>query len=372
VRPRHLYVHVPFCGRRCSYCDFAIAVRPRVPADEYLDGVCVELDRRYPPGLPWSVDTIYLGGGTPSRLGGEGVARLLDLLRARVEPATDAEITIETNPEDVTAASVAQWSAAGVTRLSIGAQSFNGDVLAWMHRTHTADDTRRAIDTARDGGLTNLSLDLIFALPSGLQRSWSADLDAALALGPAHLSLYGLTVEPATPLARWVERGEVTEAGEDAYESEFLLAHEIAVAAGYEHYEVSNFARPGARSRHNSSYWSGVAYAGLGPAAHEFDGEGTRRWNTPEYTTWLRTLRVGGDPGAGEERLTADNKLAERTYLELRTADGAVLDAMDEPVVAAWVDQGWARRDAGRVTLTPRGWLRLDSLAADLTYARSR
>jgi oxygen-independent coproporphyrinogen-3 oxidase len=364
-------VHVPFCGRRCSYCDFSIAVRPAVPADEYLDGVCVELDRRYPPGDPWTVDTIYLGGGTPSRLGGAGVARLLDLLRARIEPAPDAEVTIEANPEDVTTDAVAQWTAAGVTRLSLGAQSFDDRVLAWMHRTHTADDTHRAVDIARAGGLTNLSVDLIFALPADLDRSWSADLDAALALDPAHLSLYGLTVEPATPLARWVERGEVSEAGEDAYETEFLLAHEIAVAAGYEHYEVSNFARPGARSRHNTSYWSGVAYAGIGPSAHEFDGE-TRRWNTPEYTAWLRTLRVGGDPSVGEERLTADNRIAERTYLELRTSDGAVLDPMDETVVTAWIDQGWARRAAGRLTLTPRGWLRLDTLAADLTYARSR
>jgi oxygen-independent coproporphyrinogen-3 oxidase len=371
VRPRHLYVHVPFCGRRCSYCDFAIAVRPTVPADEYLDGLCVELDRRYPPGLPWTVDTIYLGGGTPSRLGAENVTRLLDILRARVEPAPDAEVTVEANPEDVTPESVRRWVAAGVTRLSIGAQSFDDRVLAWMHRTHTADDTRRAIDAARAGGLTNLSLDLIFALPTGLQRGWVADLEAALALAPAHLSLYGLTVEPATPLARWVQRGEVAEAGEDVYESEFLLAHDLAVAAGYEHYEVSNFARPGARSRHNASYWSGVAYAGIGPAAHEFDGE-TRRWNTPEYATWLRTLRVGGDPGAGEERLTDDNRLAERTYLELRTADGAVLDPLDETVVTGWIDQGWARRDAERLTLTPRGWLRLDTLAADLTYARSR
>jgi oxygen-independent coproporphyrinogen-3 oxidase len=342
-----------------------------VPADEYLDGICVELDRRYPPGEPWDVDTIYLGGGTPSRLGGEGVARLLDLLRARVVPAPDAEVTVEANPEDVTVDAVGQWLAAGVTRLSIGAQSFDDRVLAWMHRTHNAADTRRAVDTAREGGLTNLSLDLIFALPTGLDRAWSADLDAALALAPSHLSLYGLTVEPATPLARWVQRGEVSEAGEDIYESEFLLAHERAVAAGYEHYEVSNFARPGARSRHNASYWSGVAYAGLGPAAHEFDGE-TRRWNAPEYTTWLRTLRVGGDPGAGEERLTADNRIAERTYLELRTADGAVLDPLDEAVVTGWINQGWARRDAGRLVLTPRGWLRLDTLAADLTYARSR
>lgn len=346
-------------------------MRPTVPADEYLDGVCVELDRRYPPGVPWVVDTIYLGGGTPSRLGGDGVARLLDLLRARIEPAGDAEVTIEANPEDVTPDAVRRWVEAGVSRLSIGAQSFDDRVLAWMHRTHAAADTRRAIDTARMGGLTNLSLDLIFALPTELARAWPADLDAAIALDPSHLSLYGLTVERSTPLARWVQRGDVVEAEEDVYEAEFLLAHERAVAAGFEHYEVSNFARPGARSRHNSSYWSGVAYAGLGPAAHEFDGE-TRRWNTPEYTAWLRTLRVGGDPGAGEERLTQDNRIAERTYLELRTVDGAALDPLDEPVVAGWINQGWARRESGRLMLTPRGWLRLDTLAADLTYARSR
>jgi oxygen-independent coproporphyrinogen III oxidase len=371
VRPPHLYIHVPFCARRCSYCDFAIAVRSQVPLHDYLAGVAIELDRRYPPGDDWSLDTLYLGGGTPSRLGGDGVARLLDLVRARVQLAEGAEVTIEANPEDISLESVETWRAAGVNRLSIGAQSFDNGVLEWMHRTHTADDTRRAVEAARSGGIDNFSLDLIFALPKRLGRSWQTDVETILSLEPAHLSLYGLTVEPGTPLARWVSRGDCAEADEAVYEAEFLWAHDAAVSAGYEHYEVSNFARPGARSRHNSSYWAGVSYAALGPSAHEFDGT-TRRWNNPEYAAWLRALYNGLDPVAGAEALTAENRLAERTYLELRTADGARLQSTDESVVGPWIDQGWARRDAARLTLTPRGWLRLDTLAADLTYARSR
>jgi len=364
-------VHVPFCGRRCSYCDFQIAVRPAVPVADYLGGLGIELDRRFAPNPDWRVETIYLGGGTPSRLGGVGVARLLDLLRVRVAPTEDAEITVEANPEDVTPDAVAAWREAGVTRLSIGAQSFDDRVLAWMHRTHTADDTRRAVGTARSGGIENVSLDLIFALPSALGRVWEVDLESALALQPAHLSLYGLTVEPATPLARWIQRGETSEAGEDVYEREFLLAHAAAAAAGFEHYEVSNFARPGARSRHNSSYWLGVPYAGLGPAAHEFDGA-HRRWNLPEYSTWLRALLGGSDPVGGDEELTSDNRIAEATYLALRTSDGVDNDDLDDVVTQRWVDAGWASREGSRVVLTPRGWLRLDTLAADLTYARSR
>jgi oxygen-independent coproporphyrinogen-3 oxidase len=371
VHPSHLYVHVPFCGRRCSYCDFQIAVRPTVPVADYLGGLGIELDRRFAPNPAWRVETIYLGGGTPSRLGGSGVARLLDLLRVRVQPTEDAEITIEANPEDVTPTAAAEWCTAGVTRLSIGAQSFDDRVLAWMHRTHTGDATRRAVDTARAAGIENLSLDLIFALPSTLGRVWETDLASALALEPSHLSLYGLTVEPATPLARWIQRGETSEAGEDVYEREFLLAHTAAAAAGFEHYEVSNFARPGARSRHNSSYWEGVQYAGLGPAAHEYDGT-HRRWNLSEYSTWLRALLGGSDPVGGAEELTSDNRIAECTYLALRTSNGVDSDDLDDMVTQRWIDAGWASREGSRVVLTPRGWLRLDTLAADLTYARSR
>jgi len=371
VLPRHVYVHVPFCARRCTYCDFSIAVRRVVPADEYVGAVGRELELRFGGRGSWTVDSLYFGGGTPSRLGGDGVRRLLDAIRRRIDLAPGAEVTLEANPDDVTPDVVRAWSAAGVNRLSIGAQSFDDGVLAWMHRTHDSAAIGTAVETARAGGIDNLSLDLIFALPANIARSWEVDVDRVLSIAPSHLSLYGLTVEPRTPLGRSHARGELFESPDETYESEFVHAHEALTSAGYEHYEVSNFGKPGWHSRHNSAYWSGAAYAGLGPSAHEFDGA-NRRWNVAAYSEWLHRLAAGQDPLDEREQLTADNRLAEQVYLGLRTRGGLAVTATEAPRVAAWVDAGWATRDpSDRIVLTALGWLRLDALAADLTLVRS-
>jgi oxygen-independent coproporphyrinogen-3 oxidase len=375
VKPRHVYVHVPFCARRCSYCDFSIAVRTRVPVDEYLSALAGELTLRLgeapaPEGRP-SIDTLYLGGGTPSRLGGEGVARAVATVERWFALAPGAEVTVEANPDDVTPEAVAAWRAAGVNRLSLGGQTFDPAALAWMHRTHDAGQIARAISLARAGGIDDLSLDLIFALPASVPRDWAGDVAQALALEPTHLSLYGLTVEPGTPLGRWAERGEVTEADEERYAAEFLHAHEALAAAGFEHYEVSNFARPGRRARHNSAYWSGAPYLGLGPAAHGFDGV-ERRWNVSAYASWVRAVAEGRDPADGRETLDDGMREAEAVYLGLRTQDGLVLAPGDGTRAARWEAAGWAERLDGRLRLTAPGWLRLDALAADLTMARSR
>jgi oxygen-independent coproporphyrinogen-3 oxidase len=370
--PRHVYVHVPFCARRCSYCDFAIAVRRTVPWGDFVDGIARELDARLGPatGSPAPVDTLYFGGGTPSHLGPDGVRALLDTLRARVTWHADAEVTLEANPEDVTPDAVRAWCDAGITRVSLGAQSFDPAVLRWMHRLHDADTIDRAIDAIRDGGFASWSFDLIFAVPSALGRDWHADLARALAARPPHLSLYGLTVEQGTPLGRWVERGEATPADEDRWADEYLAAHDAATAAGYDHYEVSNFARPGHHAVHNRAYWRGVPYLGLGPSAHGFDGA-RRRWNVPHYAAWLAALGEGRDPLAGHELLDADARTTEEVYLGLRTSAGLALRAGEEAIVAPWVAQGWARMAPdGRLVCTARGWQRLDALAATLTRGR--
>jgi oxygen-independent coproporphyrinogen-3 oxidase len=371
VLPRHVYVHVPFCARRCAYCDFSIAVRKVVPSDEYVTALTREMDIRFAVDEPWTVDTLYFGGGTPSRLGGTGVARMVETMRTRLRLAEGAEVTLEANPEDINVSSIGDWVSAGVNRLSIGAQSFDDGVLRWMHRTHDSAAISKAVDSARAGGIENFSLDLIFSLPDGIQRSWTADVARALELEPTHLSLYGLTIEPHTPLGRWHGRGDVTESPDERYESEFLHAHDALGAAGFEHYEVSNFGKPGLHARHNSSYWSGVPYSGLGPSAHEFDGS-TRRWNASGYVDWLAKVSAGTDPMAGQELLNADNTLAERVYLGLRTLGGLQLSGLEIARVQPWLDAGWAVLDhSGRLVLTALGWLRLDSLAADLTLVRS-
>jgi len=370
--PRHVYLHVPFCARRCSYCDFSIAVRREVPVDEYLTALDAELSVRFGGATPTEVDTIYLGGGTPSRLGGAGVARAIALVERHFPLAHGGELTVEANPEDVDPAAVEAWGAAGVNRLSLGSQSFDDRALAWMHRTHDAATIERAVATARAGGIRNLSLDLIFALPVELGRDLESDVRRLCALAPDHVSLYGLTVEEATPLGRWVARGDAVERPEEGYETEFLAAHALLTTAGLEHYEVSNYAKPGRRARHNSAYWSGAAYVGLGPAAHGFDGD-VRRWNARAYAAWRDLAVAGTDPLEGQERLTEANRTAESVYLALRSDRGLELLPGEHEAVAPWSVAGWVTVGSDdRLRCTPLGWLRLDALAAALTHSRSR
>ena len=405
MNPRHLYIHVPFCARRCTYCDFSIAVRRTTPVAAYLGALSRELARVPAPLEP---DTVYLGGGTPSLLGGAGLAALAALLGLRQPPA---EFTIEANPEDVTPQSARDWVRAGVNRLSLGAQSFDDAVLAWMHRTHRSARIGQAVRTARDAGLENLSLDLIFALPEALGRDWLGDLDAAVALEPDHISLYGLTVEPGTPLFRQQGRGQLVAADERRYADEYLLAHERLAASGYRFYEVSNAARPGREAVHNRAYWTLAPYLGLGPSAHSFDGV-VRWWNEPAYARWQRLLEEGKSPVAGRELLNDHQRRLEQLFLGLRTREGVTLPEPCPPAfrqaVDRWVAAGWAllaeehspvppRPSAPvpaasvppcpnapvpaalvppspgapvppclRARLTPQGWLRLDELVATI------
>jgi len=372
-------VHVPFCARRCSYCDFSIAIRRDVPVNEYVAALRGELALRADAGELGSesvrpqLDTLYLGGGTPSRLGPDGVGQVLEVLRDFARLNADAEVTLEANPEDIDIAAVRAWKQHGVNRLSIGIQSFDDRVLQWMHRVHDADAARRAVDAAREGGIDAFSLDLIFAVPAALARDWQRDLDGVLALAPHHVSLYGLTIEGGTPLGRWHARGDVVESSEECYEEEFLRSHAALASAGFDHYEVSNFALPGRRARHNSSYWRRVPYLGLGPSAHGFDGH-RRRWNVAAYAAWQERVAHGADPLGGIETLTPENRTAEAVYLGLRTTDGLEVAVHERHLLARWFEAGWIEPvpdDPLRVRCTPTGWLRLDGLAADLTARRS-
>ena len=317
------------------------------------------------------VQSIYLGGGTPSKLGGTGVEHLLHRLAqlAGVHKFStspdELELTIEANPEDVTPEAAAQWVAAGVNRVSLGVQSFDPKVLEWMHRGHGPERARESVQMLRAAGVAELSVDLIFAVPEHLDRSWTSDLEQALELDVEHLSLYGLTVESGTPLGRWTARGEVAEAPEERYERDFLEAHSRLSDAGFEHYEVSNYAKPGRRARHNSAYWRGVPYLGLGPSAHGFDGV-ERRWNVAAYAEWLRQVQAGRDPVEGREVLAGDQAAAERVYLGLRTVDGLELTPAESGKVGPWIAAGWATLEGSRLRLTPQGWLRLDALVAQL------
>src|SRR5437763_7845555 len=229
-----------------------------------------------------------------------------------------------------------------------------------MHRSHDAAQTERAVQTLRNAGLDNISLDLIFALPEELRRDWVRDLDTALGLRPTHLSLYGLTVEPRTPLDRWISRGATQPPDDERYAEEYLTAHRRLTADGYEFYEVSNASLPGFRSRHNSAYWSGKPYVGLGPAAHSFDGT-TRRWNMRAWEAYRRAIAEGRSPVESEETLTVEQREIEALYLGLRTAEGVPYGALRR-LPASFAASGWIQMRGDRLKCTPEGWLRLDSI----------
>jgi putative oxygen-independent coproporphyrinogen III oxidase len=365
----HLYIHVPFCARRCSYCDFAIAVRRDIPSDRFAELVLREWAgwQSHPVwGRTPRISTLYFGGGTPSRLAPAAIARIVEQVWSDRGMERGVEITLEANPDDVTAAAVEAWRAGGVNRVSLGAQSFDPMVLRWMHRTHDARQIGRAVELLRAGGIGELSLDLIFGLPGMLDRDWAADLNHALALQPDHLSLYGLTIEARTPLARWAARGSVTPVDDDRYAAEFLEAHQRLEAEGYEHYEVSNYGRAGQRARHNSAYWRRAPYIGLGPSAHSaMDDE--RRWNQREWAAYERRMDDGASVVEGEERLSAQEVRLEELYLGLRTADGLPAERVAAETVGRWSESGWATVLDGKVRLTPEGWLRLDALVASVS-----
>jgi len=364
----HIYLHVPFCARRCSYCDFAIAVRREVPSEAYTGAVLSEWQgwQRHPvwqrsPGIA----TIYFGGGTPSRLAPGGVARIIEGIAAARPLAPGAEITLEANPEDVTLERAAAWRAAGVNRISLGVQSLDPAVLRWMHRTHSVAQVQSAVEAVRAAGIHDLSLDLIFGLPAALGRDWAADLEGAFALRPEHLSLYGLTVEDHTPLARWATRGEVTPVDDERYAAEFLAAAGELAARGYEHYEVSNASRPGHRARHNSAYWRRAPYLGLGPSAHS-GWESERQWNIRDWAAYERAVAGESSVVAGRESLEEADVALEELYLGLRTREGLPAGRIPPGIRASWVRSGWAADSGEKILLTPEGWLRLDALVASV------
>ncbi len=366
----HLYIHVPFCARRCSYCDFAIAVRRDVPSRRFVETVLQEW-RGWQPHPAWDeapeVRTVYFGGGTPSRLEPEGIRRMLDGIRAARAMAAGAEVTLEANPDDVTPAAADAWRRAGVNRISLGAQSFDRAVLQWMHRTHTAEQVAVAVETIRGAGIGEVSLDLIFGLPASLKRDWDRDLTRAFALAPDHLSLYGLTVEPHTPLGRWAERGEVIPVDDERYAAEFLAADRALADHGFEHYEVSNAARPGRRARHNSAYWRRAPFIGLGPSAHSGFGR-TRQWNLRDWSAYERASDAGLSVVESTEQLSDEAIGLEEVYLGLRTSEGLASGLLPPEIIAGWTRAGWAQSTVGeRIRLTPEGWLRLDALAASAT-----
>jgi oxygen-independent coproporphyrinogen-3 oxidase len=370
---RSVYVHAPFCVRRCVYCDFAVTVRSEGDVTGWASALGAELRLLAAEGehLAERLHTLYVGGGTPSLLGPSAMHALAGALGEHRVASTDIEWTAEANPESFGADLARAWREAGVNRISLGVQSFHEPTLRWMGRLHGAEGARRAVGAAKGAGLVNVSVDLVFGLPASLDRPWSADLAEALALDVPHVSLYGLSVEPATALGRAVAEGREPPVDEERYREEFLEAAETLRGAGYEHYEVSNFARPGYASRHNAVYWDGRPYVGLGNGAHSYRHP-VRRWNVRDWALYRERVMAGKTPEEGRETIDAAAESLERAWLSLRTSDGISLADLSEEarrLVGAWRRAGLADVYEERARLTPEGWLLLDRLAVELDAA---
>ena len=368
---RSVYVHAPYCRRRCFYCDFAVTVESEPGHQGWLDAISTEWrlvreEGRFEFLRP--LETLYVGGGTPSLLGGAAMEGLAQLFGPTLTSSPDLEWTAEANPESFTEALAAEWRTAGVNRISLGVQSFHEPSLRWMGRLHGPDGAATAVRTATDAGFDNLSVDLIFGLPSRLGRVWSEDLRRAVDLDVPHLSLYGLTVESRTPLGRAVAERREEVAAEDEYRREYLEAVERLTDAGYIHYEVSSFSRPGMESRHNRVYWSGRPYLGLGNGAHGFIAP-FRRWNLRDWAEYCTTVAQGRLPVEGQEELDEDARRLEAAWLGLRTREGVPMrefPAVGQRLSDRWIRSGWAIVVGDRLRLTAHGWLLLDALAVEM------
>ena len=318
-----IYVHIPFCRSRCIYCDFysqtSLSLRQR-----YVDAVCLEMEMRQNVS---PISTIYLGGGTPSQLTFAQLEQLFIYIN-KVYGNHAEEVTIEVNPDDVSPEFAECLSQLPVNRVSMGAQTFSDSRLRFLHRRHTAAQLPLAVQRLRDAGIRNISVDLMYGFPDETLDDWKADIDAALLLDVEHLSAYALQYEEGTPLYRMLERGDVSEADEELSRCMYYLLIDRLVEAGYEHYEISNFAKKGFRSRHNSSYWNQTPYIGLGAAAHSFDGK-CRQWNVADIMQYMEGMEKG-EPVVERENLTPDNHYNEIVMTALRTCEGVSLDMFDD------------------------------------------
>lgn len=368
-----IYFHIPFCRRICAYCDFYKNADLRL-MEQTLAAMEREVVARRDFLRGEAVRTIYFGGGTPSLASAEWIGRAIELCRATFDCSPLEEVTLEANPDDLSEEYLRALREEGVNRLSIGIQSFDDEVLRTMNRRHDAAAAVRAVEMARAAGFDNITIDLIYGLPFGPKDALTRSLAQAVALGVEHVSAYHLTIEPNTRFGRMAERGELAPVPEEESERQYNQVHTTLTEAGYDHYEISNFAREGRRSRHNSSYWQSQPYLGIGPAAHSFDGE-SRVWARSSVADYL----AGVDRGEcyENEHLTATDRYNETIMTALRCREGVDLAELEKKFgrarkeyfvneTARFVASGVLVSDGNRVAMCPERWLVSDSVIAEL------
>lgn len=366
--PVGIYVHVPFCLTRCGYCDFNAYAGLDHLAPRYLRALMAEASLAAPDWQSSPVTSVFLGGGTPTMQTPADLRALLAHLRAVFDVLPDAEITTEANPDTVEETSLAALLEAGYERLSMGAQSFDPAVLAALERIHQPESVRAAFAAARRAGYANVNLDLIYGARGETLESWEATVRETVDLAPEHVSAYALTIEPATPLGRAVASGAQPEPDPDLQADMFALACEILGEAGYRHYEVSNWAKPGFECRHNLGYWERRPYLGLGAGAHSYR-EDHRWWNTRPPEEYLVRVEGGEVPVGGEEHLEPADAYLEEVFLKLRILEGIPSSWVDRAVAAPFIESGLLEDDLGRLVPTERGMLLLNELVLALTAA---
>jgi oxygen-independent coproporphyrinogen-3 oxidase len=390
MRDVALYIHYPFCQSKCGYCDF-YSITSREFASRYLNALQKEIDF-YQQDFAFAghcLSTLYLGGGTPSLLGIAELRQLLSGIATGFAFDEDIEITCEANPGTLTAGQLTKYRKAGVNRLSLGVQSFIDQELKILERIHSAQGATNAIGQSREAGFDNLGLDLIFGIPYQSLTSWQVSLEKATEIRPQHISMYGLTIEKGTPLACAVQEGKLAKCDEEQEREMYLMGKEMLESAGYDHYEISNFALPGFRSRHNQKYWDGSPFLSLGPSAHSFDGE-KRWWNVRDVNRYCNALEQNALPIDGSEILTNEQNRLELIMLGLRRREGmsfakwqrltggeflfekgdiiAELGGVDretKPFSSSAADRLLTVQD-GRLSLTCQGLLLYDSVCARL------
>jgi len=369
-----IYIHIPFCKKACHYCNFHFSTSLKLQND-FLVALLKEIGLRknYTAGEP--VHTIYFGGGTPSLLGRSDLQRVMEALYTHYPISEQAEITLEANPDDIQVKSLLAWRDVGINRLSIGVQSFFEEDLQWMNRAHSSRQAADSIRQAQDTGFSNLSIDLIYGTPGLSDARWESNMQQAAGLSIPHLSCYALTVEPGTALDAMTRKQLVQPVQSDDQARQFLMLTDFFRQAGYEHYEISNLALPGRRSRHNSAYWSGEKYLGLGPSAHSFNGV-SRQWNVANNALYIQSLAKDTVPFE-QETLTDVQRFNEYVMTALRKMEGIDLqwlaDRSGQPLVEQlvreakkFIDRGWVTAREDRLVLTREGKLFADHIASAL------
>jgi oxygen-independent coproporphyrinogen-3 oxidase len=368
-----LYLHIPFCKQACHYCDFHFST------DQSYRGQLVRamvheigIQRSY---VKEPIDTIYLGGGTPSILSDEELRFLMEAAHANFDVRKEIEITIECNPDDISPDKLKSWRDLGINRLSIGIQSFDDAILKFLNRAHNAATAKDTLNQARASGFNNISIDMIYAIPDLDDERWKHTVHEALDFEPEHISSYSLTIEERTVFGKWSKHGKLHPVTDDVAARQFELLMDVLDARGYEHYEISNFSRPDFQSRHNSSYWKGVSYLGVGPGAHSFDGT-SRQFNVRNNAAYIRALNKGEVPYE-KEVLTRENRINEYIMTSLRTSWGCDLNFLkttfgDDLIgrsgkYLAFIQiENLSILDNGVLKLTRKGKLLADKIAEDL------